>query len=83
MLVSFFPPGNWRQEIKNANNYQRPEHILLTRKHHVQNFNKFVTGPLGNGKKGQKNVYRVFENVALISSIVSSFIIIILSHTKQ
>ena len=50
--------------------------MLLTRKHHVRNFSRFFTGALGNGRKGQKNVYSAFENVILMSSIVSCFIIL-------
>ena len=57
--------------------------MLLTRKHHVRNFTKFLTGASGKGRKGQKNVYPVFENVKVMSSITSYFIYIILSHSKQ
>ena len=35
------------------------------------------------GEKETKNVYPVFENVRLMESIVSCFIYIILSYTKQ
>ena len=42
-----------------------------------------MTGPLGKGRKGQKDVYPVFENVRLLSSIVSQFFHVIVSHTKQ
>ena len=52
--------------------------MLLTRKRHVRNFTKFLTGALGKGRKG-KNVYPVFENVKFMSSIISCFIHIILS----
>ena len=57
--------------------------MLLTRKHHVRNFTIFLTGALGKGRKGQKNVYPVFENVKFMSSIISCFFYIILSHSKQ
>ena len=57
--------------------------MLLTRKHHVRNFTKFLTGALGNWRKGQKNVYPVLENVKFMSSIISCFIYVILSHSKQ
>ena len=42
-----------------------------------------MTGASGKGRKGQKNVYPVFENVKVMSSIISYFIYIILSHSKQ
>ena len=57
--------------------------MLLTRKQHVRIFTKFLTGALGKGRKGQKNVYSVFENVKCMLSIISCFICIILSHSKQ
>ena len=56
--------------------------MLLTRKHHVHNFTKFLTGGLGKGRKGNKCI-PVFENVKFMSSIISCFIHIILSHSKQ
>ena len=57
--------------------------MLLTRKHHVRNFTKFLIGALGKGRKG-KNVHPVSENVKFMSSIIiSCFIHIILSHSKQ
>ena len=57
--------------------------MILTRKHRVRNFHKFLTGALGKERKGQKNVNPIFENVRLMSSITSCFVYIILSHTKQ
>ena len=83
MLVSVFSPGNWRQEIKKYGYIivkEDVDQVLLTWKYRVRNFNKFLTGTLGNGRKGQKNVYPVFDNVILMSSIVSCFIYIVFPH---